>query len=87
MTYERIDDDGLHMTLDDQPVLLDAETIVICTGQEPSANSSMDCKMRGCPSTSSAAPTWRLNSMPSGRSNRALRSLPRSSRTRRRLSG
>lgn len=35
VTYERIDDDGLHMTLDDQPVLLDAETIVICTGQEP----------------------------------------------------
>lgn len=35
VNYERIDDGGLHMTIDDQPVVLDVETIVVCTGQEP----------------------------------------------------
>ncbi len=35
VTYEFIDDAGLHMTIDDQPVVLDVETIVVCTGQEP----------------------------------------------------
>ena len=35
VTYESIDDAGLHMTIDDQPVVLDVETIVVCTGQEP----------------------------------------------------
>ena len=35
MTYKSIDDAGLHMTIDDQPVVLDVETIVVCTGQEP----------------------------------------------------
>ncbi len=35
VTYEFIDDGGLHMTIDDQPVVLDVETIVVCTGQEP----------------------------------------------------
>ncbi len=35
VNYEHIDDSGLHMTIDDQPVVLDVETIVVCTGQEP----------------------------------------------------
>lgn len=32
--YERIDDAGLHVTIDNQPQLLEADTIVICAGQE-----------------------------------------------------
>lgn len=33
--YEKIDDEGLHLAIEDKPTLLDVETIVICTGQEP----------------------------------------------------
>ena len=35
VTYEGIDDDGLHVIIDDQPQLLDVDTVVVCTGQEP----------------------------------------------------
>jgi 2,4-dienoyl-CoA reductase (NADPH2) len=35
VTYERIDDAGLHITVEDQPQVLDVDTIVVCTGQEP----------------------------------------------------
>jgi 2,4-dienoyl-CoA reductase (NADPH2) len=34
VTYDRIDDDGLHITVDDEPRVLDVDTIVLCTGQE-----------------------------------------------------
>ena len=33
--YERIDDAGLHITVDGEPQVLDVDTIVICAGQEP----------------------------------------------------
>jgi 2,4-dienoyl-CoA reductase (NADPH2) len=33
--YERIDDDGLHITIDGEPRVLDVDTVVICAGQEP----------------------------------------------------
>ena len=33
--YERIDDAGLHITVDGKPQVLDVDTIVICAGQEP----------------------------------------------------
>jgi 2,4-dienoyl-CoA reductase (NADPH2) len=32
--YDRIDDQGLHITIDDQPRLLPVDAIVICAGQE-----------------------------------------------------
>ena len=35
VSYERIDDDGLHVTIDDQPQVLDVDTIVLCAGQVP----------------------------------------------------
>ena len=35
VTYERIDDDGLHVVIDEQPQVLAVDTIVLCTGQEP----------------------------------------------------
>ena len=33
--YERIDDAGLHIKVDGQPQLIEADTVVICAGQEP----------------------------------------------------
>ena len=33
--YERIDDEGLHITLDGEPQVLPVDTVVVCTGQEP----------------------------------------------------
>ncbi|MFF5973512.1 FAD-dependent oxidoreductase [Streptomyces sp. NPDC012769] len=34
-SYERIDDEGLHLTVDGEPQLLPVDTVVLCTGQEP----------------------------------------------------
>ena len=34
-TYEHIDDAGLHLTVDGQPLTLEVDTIVVCAGQEP----------------------------------------------------
>ncbi|WP_277452627.1 NADPH-dependent 2,4-dienoyl-CoA reductase [Janibacter sp. DB-40] len=33
-TYERIDDAGLHLTVDGKPRTLEVDTVVVCTGQE-----------------------------------------------------
>jgi 2,4-dienoyl-CoA reductase (NADPH2) len=35
VTYERIDDAGLHLTVDGVPRLLEVDTVVVCAGQEP----------------------------------------------------
>jgi len=35
VAYEKIDDDGLHIRVDGQTLLLEVDTIVICAGQEP----------------------------------------------------
>ena len=40
VTYDKIDDDGLHITVDDEPRVLDVDTIVLCTGRSPCATSS-----------------------------------------------
>ncbi|WP_405999616.1 FAD-dependent oxidoreductase [Streptomyces sp. NBC_00829] len=34
-TYERIDDEGLHITVDGTTSVLPVDTVVLCTGQEP----------------------------------------------------
>lgn len=34
-TYDRIDDEGLHITVDGEQRLVPADTVVLCTGQEP----------------------------------------------------
>ncbi|MFE2874430.1 FAD-dependent oxidoreductase [Streptomyces roseus] len=34
-TYDRIDDEGLHITVGDERRLVPADTVVLCTGQEP----------------------------------------------------
>ncbi|MFF0463371.1 oxidoreductase [Streptomyces mexicanus] len=33
--YDRIDDAGLHLTVDGEPTVLQVDTVVLCTGQEP----------------------------------------------------
>lgn len=33
--YRKIDDEGLHVTIDGEPKLIDVDNIVICAGQEP----------------------------------------------------
>jgi 2,4-dienoyl-CoA reductase (NADPH2) len=33
--YERIDDEGLHITLEGRPRVIPADTVVVCAGQEP----------------------------------------------------
>ncbi|MDG9700768.1 NADPH-dependent 2,4-dienoyl-CoA reductase [Streptomyces sp. DH37] len=35
VAYERVDDEGLHITVDGRPRLLPVDTVVLCTGQEP----------------------------------------------------
>ncbi|MFG2111793.1 FAD-dependent oxidoreductase [Streptomyces sp. NPDC048718] len=35
VTYERIDDAGLHLTVDGERQVLPVDTVVLCTGQEP----------------------------------------------------
>ncbi|MFF6776983.1 FAD-dependent oxidoreductase [Streptomyces sp. NPDC012637] len=34
-SYERIDDEGLHITVDGEPQVVPVDTVVLCTGQEP----------------------------------------------------
>ncbi|AVT12872.1 NADPH-dependent 2,4-dienoyl-CoA reductase [Paracidovorax avenae] len=34
-SYDRIDDAGLHVTVDGQPQVLDVDNVVVCAGQEP----------------------------------------------------
>ena len=36
VTYRRIDDQGLHITVNDEERLLEVDNVVICAGQEPS---------------------------------------------------
>ena len=33
-TYDRVDDDGLHVTVDGEPRVLDVDHVVLCAGQE-----------------------------------------------------
>ena len=34
-TYEKIDDDGLHIRIDDKAQVLDVDHVIVCAGQEP----------------------------------------------------
>ncbi|GAA1006492.1 NADPH-dependent 2,4-dienoyl-CoA reductase [Nocardiopsis tropica] len=35
VSYDRIDDEGLHLTVGDDKTVLDVDTVVLCAGQEP----------------------------------------------------
>jgi len=49
--YQRIDDEGLHLTVNGEPRLLEVDNIVVCAGQEPlrelEAGLEMPCQLVG----------------------------------------
>ena len=57
VTYERIDDAGLHVRTSAGKRVLAVDSVVICAGQEPLREFSSRCWRRGCGRTSSVAPT------------------------------
>lgn len=48
VAYERIDDAGLHITVDGQPQLLEVDNVVLCTGQEPQRELHAALSAAGC---------------------------------------
>jgi NADPH-dependent 2,4-dienoyl-CoA reductase/sulfur reductase-like enzyme len=73
--YLRIDDEGLHVSVDGLPQVLAVDTIVICAGQEPRRDLVPRWWRAASRTSSSAAPTWRSSSTRSARSRRE-RKLP-----------
>ena len=49
VAYDRIDDDGLHITVDEKPRLLDVDTVVVCAGQEPVRDLVDELRAAGLP--------------------------------------
>jgi 2,4-dienoyl-CoA reductase (NADPH2) len=49
VTYERIDDAGLHLTVDGAPRLLKVDTVVVCAGQEPVRDLADELRAAGLP--------------------------------------
>jgi Uncharacterized NAD(FAD)-dependent dehydrogenases len=47
VTYERIDDDGLHMTVGGEPKTLEVDTVIVCAGQEPNRQLHAELEARG----------------------------------------
>ncbi|MEV6315666.1 NADPH-dependent 2,4-dienoyl-CoA reductase [Streptomyces sp. NPDC051776] len=47
-TYHRIDDEGLHLTVDGERRVLEVDTIVVCTGQEPRRGLYEDLRAKDC---------------------------------------
>jgi 2,4-dienoyl-CoA reductase (NADPH2) len=35
VSYEKVDDDGLHITINDKPMVLDVDNVIVCAGQLP----------------------------------------------------
>jgi 2,4-dienoyl-CoA reductase (NADPH2) len=48
VAYERIDDAGLHITIDGEPRLLDVDHVVLCAGQEPLRELQAPLEAAGC---------------------------------------
>ena len=49
VAYEKIDDAGLHISVDGKPLRLDVDTIVICAGQEPRRELLLPLRQAGIP--------------------------------------
>jgi 2,4-dienoyl-CoA reductase (NADPH2) len=49
VTYERIDDAGLHIVVDGQPQCLPVNHVIICAGQEPRRDLEEGCAPPMCP--------------------------------------
>ena len=48
VSYNRIDDEGLHFTIDGTDKTLPVDHVVICAGQEPLRDLQADLVARGC---------------------------------------
>jgi len=48
VAYQKIDDDGLHITVDGQPQLLPVDNVVVCAGQEPQRELYEGLRAAGC---------------------------------------
>ncbi|WP_372667868.1 FAD-dependent oxidoreductase [Amycolatopsis kentuckyensis] len=49
VAYEKIDDAGLHITVDGAPRLLEVDTVVVCAGQEPVRDLADELRAAGLP--------------------------------------
>ncbi len=49
VAYEKIDDAGLHITVDGTPRLLEVDTVVVCAGQEPVRDLADELRAAGLP--------------------------------------
>ena len=67
VSYEKIDDEGLHVTIGGERQLLAVDQVVICAGQEPRRELADRCARRGKRCISSAVATWRRSWMRVGR--------------------
>ena len=48
VTYRRIDDAGLHITVGDKEITIPADTIVVCAGQDPQRELQAELVAAGC---------------------------------------
>jgi 2,4-dienoyl-CoA reductase (NADPH2) len=48
VTYRKVDDDGLHITVGDKELTIPADTVVICAGQDPQRELQTDLEAAGC---------------------------------------
>ena len=48
VTYDKVDDAGLHVTIDGQPQLLPVDNVILCAGQEPRRELLADLQAAGC---------------------------------------
>ena len=46
--YRKIDDAGLHITVDDKDMLIPADTVVLCAGQNPQRELQAELLEAGC---------------------------------------
>ena len=49
VTYERIDDQGLHISVDGESSVLDVDSVVICAGQESERSLAGELQAAGVP--------------------------------------
>ena len=48
VTYRKIDDAGLHITVGDREMVIPADTVVVCAGQEPQRALQAELVAAGC---------------------------------------
>ena len=48
VTYRKVDDAGLHITVGDKDMTIPADTIVVCAGQDPQRALQADLQAAGC---------------------------------------